>query len=175
MTTQQSMGEAWFRLMSEAMRGSGYAQEAVRALSSSTTSMHDLSRWMGQFMPAGVGSPAQTELFGEWLEQWWKMMGVVPRYRYLELLERHENLRLRLEECEKARKVTGSMNLQDAQEETRKVMDLWGTMLDGMLKAQSEMMQNFLPREEQGEEGRGALSEQAGSGPGGPGETSPTR
>ncbi|NJN67498.1 MAG: hypothetical protein HC884_12690 [Chloroflexaceae bacterium] len=163
--TTQNLGEAWFRLMSEAMRGSGYAQEAVRALTSSTTSMTDLSRWMTQFLPAGVNTPAQTELFGEWLEQWWKLMGVVPRHRYLELLERHENLRLRLEECEKARKVTGSMNLQDAQEETRKVMDLWGTMLDSMLKTQSEMMQNFFPgRENPAEGSRGELPERAGSG-----------
>jgi len=149
--TSPKIIEAWFTLMSEAMRGSSSAQEAMRALTSSSTSTDHMHRWMGQFMPTTMGSMsgvAQPELFGEWLEEWWRMMGVVPRHRYLELLERHENLRLRLEECEKTRQERGLMSMAGTQEETQKAMNMWGSMIDTMLKTQSEMMRNFLPREE---------------------------
>lgn len=150
--TSPKIIEAWFTLMSEAMRGNSGAQEAMRALTSTTTTSTDhLHSWMGQFMPAAMRSMsggAQPERFGEWLEEWWRMMGVVPRYRYLDLLERHENLRLRLEECEKARQEKGLMGMAGAQEETQRAMNLWGSMIDTMLKTQSEMMRNFLPRDE---------------------------
>lgn len=141
------MIEAWFTLMSEAMRGSSNAQNAIKMLTGNAVNADYLNRWFGQFMPGLVESNAQSQMFGEWLEEWWKLLGVVPRYRYLEQLERNEDLRRRLEACEKrsAQTLAGStMNVSDFQEETQKAMGAWGAMMEGVLKTQAQMFQNFL-------------------------------
>ncbi len=151
------MIESWFRLMSEAMRGSSEAQEAFRLLTGASTSQDDMMRWMTRFMPAATGmgmGTGQPEMFGEWVEEWWKVMGVVPRHRYLELLERHEDLRRRLEDCEK--RTRGSMpniGMSANPEEAQKAMNMWGTAMEDMLKMQSQWMQTFFPHQEKGETG----------------------
>lgn len=148
------MLDAWFRLVSEAMGGSSEAQEAFKLLTGASASQDDLMRWMGRFMPAaaaaGMAAHPQTEVFGDWVEQWWKVMGVVPRYRYLELLERSEDLRRRLEECEKSRKRVGVA--APTAEEAQKAISLWGNMMDESLKMQSEWMRRFLPGDPTGAE-----------------------
>lgn len=148
------MMEAWVTLMAEAMRGSSDAQDAMRLLTINETTQDNLMRWMSRFMPAGTAAaPAQPALFGEWLEQWWKTMGVVPRYRYVELLERTEDLRQRLDDCEKMqRRMTGMAGmppginpLTASTEDTQKMVSLWGTMLDDTLKMQSEWLRTMMP------------------------------
>jgi hypothetical protein len=141
------MMEAWFNLVSEAMRGSSDAQEAFKALSSST-SQDEIIRWMGRFMPSNaVGiTPPQVEMFSEWVEEWWKMMGVVPRHRYLEVLERNEQLRKRLEEYEKSRRIPG---MASQQEQSEQVMNMWGSAMENMLKMQAEWMRNFVPSQQE--------------------------
>jgi len=144
-----NMIQSWFSLMSEAMGGSSEAQEAFRALTGSVTTQDQMMRWMTQFMPAaaaaGVVSPTQSKMFGEWIENWWKMMGVVPRHRYLELLERSEGLRRQLEDCEQTRKLTtlpGAMSEQTGQARQAAV-NLWGSMVDETLKLQADWMRNW--------------------------------
>lgn len=147
--TASTMMEAWLKLMADAMRGSSEAQDALKMLTGTSTTQDHLMRWMGQFMPtamAGMGGP-QTEMFGQWLEQWWKAMGVVPRYRYLEQLERNEDLRRKLEECEKrTHSMAGVPGSEHMEETQQKMMNLWGSMLDETLKVQSQMMSNMMPR-----------------------------
>lgn len=138
------MMEAWFNLMTEAMRGSSDAQQVVRSLSSASLISDDTMRMMMRFMPPGM-SPLPPEVFGEWLEDWWRMMGVVPRHRYLELLERYELLRSRLEESEKTTRRLQSMMGEKRQEEAKKVLDFWGSTLEETLKAQSEWMRAWMP------------------------------
>lgn len=139
--------ESWFRLVTEAMGGSTEAQEAFKLLSSATSSQDELMRWMTRYMPtaaANMGVP-QPEVFSEWVDQWWKVMGAVPRYRYLELLERNEELRRRLEECEKTRKSGMGFSGQTT-EDAQKAMSQWGSMMDETLKMQSEWMRRFFPQ-----------------------------
>ncbi len=136
--------EAWFNLMSEAMRGSADAQHLMKTLSSSTTASEETMRMMMRFMPPGM-VPLQPEAFTEWIEEWWRMMGVVPRHRYLELLERYELLRTRLEESERTSRRLQSMIGEKRQEEAQKVLDLWGSTLEETLKAQSEWMRAWMP------------------------------
>ena len=71
------------------------------------------------------------------------MMGVVPRYRYLELLERYELLRQRLEEAEKKIKMmrTSILGSKVPEQEAQKVLDVWEGMLKDTMKLQADWMQ----------------------------------
>jgi hypothetical protein len=112
----------------------------------------ELLRLMTRFMPAGA-VPVQAEAMNEWLEEYWRMMGVVPRYRYLDLLERYEQLRLRLEENEKASRQLPMMSAGQP-EEAQKVFGLWSSMMEETLKAQQELMKSWTPQNAEGTEGQ---------------------
>jgi hypothetical protein len=133
--------EAWFTLMAEAMQGTVKAQEAFKSLGDSTSS-EDLHRWLARFMPS-VSATAQPEAFEEWLEAWWRTMGVIPRSRYLDLLERYETLRRRHEKAEETIRNLRAMleaKGQAKDEDVQQILDLWETTLKETLKAQTEWM-----------------------------------
>jgi hypothetical protein len=136
--------EAWFRLIAEAMRGTAEAQAAVRSLTESATDPEEMARWMVRFLPPGTDTSGYAA-FGEWLEEWWRMMGFVPRSRYLELLERYEILRARLEEAERTiQHLRAMLGVRGQEEEARKVLDLWETALQETLKTQAEWMRTWM-------------------------------
>ncbi len=157
--------ESWLTLMTEAMRGSSSAQEAFRSLTSTAATADNLNRWMLQFMPGAASATAQPELFGEWLEQWWKAMGVVPRHRYLEALERNEHLRMQLETCEKTNRQLQNMSglMGPQHEEAQKAMSMWGSAMDDMLRMQSEWMRSLMPQERGSSPSSGPASTSTGS------------
>ena len=133
--------EAWFTLMAEAMRGTKEAQEAFQSLSKAPLNPADLSRWLGNFMPALAASPTspRPEMLEEWLEEWWRMMGVVPRARYLELLEKYDALTRRLEQArETIQKMRDGLDEKARPEQAKNVLDLWKTMLDETVKIQEQ-------------------------------------
>lgn len=143
------MMEVWFNLMTEVMKGNSDAQETVRSITGTSMRPDEMLRIMSRFMPAGMG-PLSGESLNDWLEEYWKTMGVVPRYRYLELLERYDQLRVKLEESEKTvRTLQPMLGVASQQEEAKKVLDVWGNMLQETIKAQSDLMHNwstmFLP------------------------------
>ena len=156
--------EAWFTLMAEAMKGGQGAQEALRSLSK-VTDPADLSRWMTIFMP-GLASSAhqQAGVLEEWLEEWWRMMGVVPRARYLELLEKHDALRRQLEKAQETiRSMEEAFGHKGQQEAYAKnVLDLWSTMLDETLKAQAEWLKTWKGTGEKKEQPAGQADEGEG-------------
>lgn len=135
--------------MTDAMRGNTDAQEAFRSLTNSSNSQGQMMRWMTQFMPtvasAGMSNVGMTESFSQWIEEWWRMMGVVPRYRYVEALERAEHLRIRLENCEKTQSLTGMPSAMTEQTEQmqKNAMNVWGSMFDETMKMQAEWMRNL--------------------------------
>ena len=150
--------EAWFKLLAEATKGTGEAQEAFRALGTvSSGDTEAMSRWLAKFMPAAMASASnlQPEAFEAWVEESWRMMGVVPRERYLELLEKHDLLQRRLEKAEDTiKKLRSMLDTTSQQEEAQKVMDLWGSMLSDTLKLQADWMQSWTtktPEEDQAE------------------------
>jgi hypothetical protein len=149
------MMETWLNLVTEAMRGNGDARETVRTITGSSMRPDELLRVMTRFMPAGA-VPFQAEAMNEWLEEYWRMMGVVPRYRYLDLLERYEQLRLRLEEVEKSRQLPMMPNSQP--EDAQKVFGLWSSMMEETMKAQQEMMKAWTPKSAEGESESGTGS-----------------
>jgi hypothetical protein len=137
--------------MSDAMRGTADAQQAVRMLGEMPTTPDQMSRWMSRFMPNATSS-AKPEAMEDWLEDTWRMMGVVPRYRYLELLDRHEILRSRLEKAEKdIQKLRRNMRSGNVPEqEAKKVLDLWEGMLQETLKTQSNWLNTWAADKEAG-------------------------
>lgn len=148
MTNNPKILEAWFTLMAEAMRGTREAQDAFKMLSQmSGNSPQGLGDWMTKFMPGAISAAPDTrpEMFESWLEEWQRVMGVVPRSRYLALLEKQDVLQRRLEKAEQTIKtlqsMLGSKGHSDA--EAKKVVDMWGTMLEDTLKMQSEWMKNW--------------------------------
>jgi hypothetical protein len=151
--------EAWLTLLAEALKGTGEAQEAFRTLNTMSGDPEALRRWLAKFLPAGGATQPklQPEAFESWLEESWRMMGLVPRARYLELLEKNDLLQRRLEKAEETIKSLQAM--LDSQDptpaEAQKVMKLWGSMLEDTLKLQAEWLQSW----------GGSQSEAAESGP----------
>ena len=136
--------EAWYILMAEATRGSAQAQEAFESLSKMSGTPDDMNRWMAQFMPGAVSTTKFTpDAFEGQLEDWWRMMGVVPRARYLDLLEKCDTLQRKLDKAEetieKLRKRAGGQS-QPGTEETKQVLDMWSSMMGETLKTQNEWM-----------------------------------
>jgi hypothetical protein len=149
--------DAWYRLMTEALRGSSGAREALRTLAETPTTPDDLARWWARFMPAGT-EPARAEAFEAWLQEWWKTMGVVPRSRYLELLERCELLRSRLEEADATiSRLKAMVGVRGQEDEARETLDLGSRLLADTLKAQAEWMRLWTA-------GHGASAEPKGEG-----------
>jgi hypothetical protein len=97
-------------------------------------------------MPAGVGR-SRPEAFEAWLEEWWKLMGVVPRSRYVELLERCELLRSRLQEAESTiSRLRAVIGVRGQEQEARRTLDLGAKALAETLKAQTEWMRLWTAR-----------------------------
>ncbi|HEX9926183.1 MAG TPA: hypothetical protein VGD99_26235 [Anaerolineae bacterium] len=141
--------EAWFTLMNEAMRGTQDAQQALKSLAENSGNSNDLSRWLETFMP-NIHPAAPPETFETWLEEWWRVMGVVPRARYLELLERCDALQRRLERAEETiQNLKELLGSQGQDEEARQALDLWSSMLAETLKTQTEWMQAWTAANQQ--------------------------
>lgn len=144
--------EAWFTLVTEAMRGTEEAQEALKSLSKMSANSEELSHWLTRFMP-GLSPAAvpQPQVFENWLEEWWRAMGVVPRTRYLDLLERCDRLQRRLEKAEET--IQKLQTLLDSkgqpEDEARQVLDAWSRMLEETLKTQTEWMRAWTAANEQ--------------------------
>jgi hypothetical protein len=138
---------AWFNLMAEAMQGTKESQEAFQRLSKISGDPEEMKRWLTQFMPVAAASSAnlQPEAFEEWMEESWRMMGVVPRPRYLELLEKCDTLQRKLDQAEETiQNLRARLDNKDQQEiDAQKMADTWGTMVQDTLKAQTEWMRSW--------------------------------
>jgi hypothetical protein len=145
--------EAWFTLLAEGMKGTAEAQEAFKSLGEAGSNVDLLRQWQARFMPLAGAAPT-AEGFEEGLEEWWKMMGVVPRARYLELLERHELLRQRLEKAEETiQGLRATLGGTGSEQEAQKIVDLWDTMLKESLKTQADWMRTWTAAPDEKTEG----------------------
>ena len=135
--------EAWLRLMQETMQGAGRAQETLRGLGEAWKSQEELNRWMESVPPLRSGF-SSSEDFREWMQEWWKMMGVVPRSQYLELLERYDVLRTRLEEAEATiQRLRATLGVKGQEKQANEILDHWETATHAALKAQSEWLRTW--------------------------------
>ena len=140
--------EAWLALVSSAMKGTVEAQEALKSLASAATSQAELSRWVTRFLP-GIGTGPDAVAFGSWLEDWWKAMGVVPRSRYLELLEKYEETRRRLDQAEQT--IRGLQAAISAGQDATRLIDQWQALFTESLQAQSNWLRSWSPTEKREE------------------------
>ena len=139
--------EAWLRLTADALKGTEEARKTLETLGVTPPSREALARWAAAWLPqyGERREPPQGGELQEIAEQWWKALGVVPRHRYLELLERYEELRVRLEEAEKTIR-----NLRDVlarrgsdSEAGSELLDQWEETTRKVLEAQSEWAKSW--------------------------------
>ena len=132
--------EAWSRLL-QVMRASRETMEAMQPLAG-------LSRDQLNALLAGAAGTrtAAGEPQLQPIEQVWALLGVVPRYRYEQLLERYEALRARLEEAELTiQRLRKLLDQKGGEAEARDVLDSWGSAMRETLRAQAELMRSFSP------------------------------
>jgi hypothetical protein len=139
---------AWFNLMAEAMKGTKESQEAFQRLSNISGDPAEVGRWMTQFMPAAAAASANLEpaAFEEWMEESWRLMGVVPRPRFLALLEKCDTLQRKLDKAEETnQKLRARLDDKDQQEfDAQRMAEVWGTMMNDTLNAQTEWMRTWV-------------------------------
>jgi hypothetical protein len=136
--------EAWFRLLSEAARGTRAAQATIRSLAEGRVTPQSVARQIARFLPTG-GSPPTAETLQEWTEELWAAIGVVPRSRYVELLERYEALRGRLEEAEVTiRRLKRLLSESGHEGDAQKVLDLWSNAVGETLRSQADWMRTWM-------------------------------
>jgi hypothetical protein len=88
--------EAWMRLLSQALGGSAWARSVVRRVAEAPTPAEAAERLAGFLGTSGL-APGEVE---DWLETCWRALGVVPRARYLDLLERYDRQQAKLKAAE---------------------------------------------------------------------------
>lgn len=147
--------EAWFQLMTQAMWGTQEAQKAFANMSQSPEALAGFQKWLALFAP-GMEMPvpvSQPEAMIELLESWQKAMGVVPRIRYLELLEKADALERRVRELEEInRQLRAMLEGREQQEEsTQKLTELWGQMVDTSIKTQTAWVEAWTNNEDPGD------------------------
>jgi len=136
--------EAWFRLLSDAARGTRAAQATIRSFAEGQVTPQTVARQIARFLPAGVSPPA-AETLQQWTEELWATVGVVPRYRYLELLERYEALRGRLEEAEVTiRRLKRLLGESGHEGDVQKLLDLWSNAVGETLRSQADWMRTWI-------------------------------
>src|SRR5690349_19025545 len=119
--------EAWFRLLADAARGTRAAQSTIRSLADGKLTPEKLTQQISTWLPAGV-APPNADTLKQWTDDLWSTIGVVPRSRYVELLERYEALRARLEEAEVTiRRLKRMLSEKGHEGDAQKLLDLWSS------------------------------------------------
>lgn len=138
--------EAWYRLMAEAVRAGGDVSKTMPNASKEAAGPPSewLARWMQEQGLPGA-PPPPDEMSDDWLEQWYQMMGVVPRQRYLKALERNERLREKLEEANRRiERLGGAAAASQSQEQAaEEMLNYWKQSMEETLDAQKRWMQSL--------------------------------
>jgi hypothetical protein len=142
--------ETWLRLTADAVKGTEDARKALSFLGANSQSPDLLARWMALWMPhaqeAGGGGEgkAPVQELQSLMEEWWKAIGAVPRYRYLDLLEKHHELARRLEQAEETiRRLKMLLSKKGAEKEAAGVVEAWEEITRKALEAQAEWARSW--------------------------------
>lgn len=134
--------DEWLRLVTETTQQGNRAQGAFRYLTTAWKSQEEMSKWIERFLPKSEISRPQ-EIRG-WIEDWWKVMDVVPRSLYLELLERNELLKTKLEEAETTiQQLRATVRMAGQEEQANEILNVWESTIQTTLKAQNEWLQTW--------------------------------
>lgn len=136
--------ETWLRLTADALRGTEEARKAMETLGANPLTPEALTAWARAWMPReAAGAPDAADLKGL-VEEYWKTLGVVPRQRYLELLERYEELKSRLEEAETTVKhLRELLAARGRSQEADGAIGDWEEMTRKALQTQAEWAQSW--------------------------------
>jgi hypothetical protein len=148
--TDARLVEMWLRMTADAVRGTDDAKRALGALGEGPLSPPSLEAWMKLWLAPGgqsgstVSSSEVTE-FHTMLEDWWRLLGVVPRYRYDELDKHYAELKRRLEESERTvHRLRRALGQGGEQAEAKSMLDAWETLTEQTLASQSEWTRQLL-------------------------------
>jgi hypothetical protein len=148
------MLDAWSRLL-KGMQSSAEMMEMLLPFTGGL-SRDQLNSLLGgaRVTDARSGSPPPGL---EAIEQFWSLLGVVPRYRYEELQERYEALRARLEEAEVTiQRLRKLMDEKGGEPEARRLLDTWATAVGETLKMQTGIVRSMTglsaPRQKSGDQ-----------------------
>lgn len=142
--------ELWLRMTADALRGADDAQRALEALSSKPLTESSLASWMRLWLPEARSDPgrvtaADVSEFETLIESWWRLLGVVPRYRHDELQRHYDELRQRLEQAEGTiRRLRGTLSSTGHEAEAQAMLDAWERVTRQTLEAQSEWTKRWL-------------------------------
>lgn len=142
--------EYWLRMAADAVRGTDDAQRAIGVLGEGPLSPASLEAWMKLWLPdrdrgAGAISAADVSEFHTMLEAWWRVLGVVPRYRYDEVVRHYEELKGRLEDSERTvRRLRRALGEGGTEAEARTILDAWETLTEQTLATQSHWTRQWL-------------------------------
>ncbi len=139
---QSDLLRAWYRLMANAVRDTTHLQQAMQDADVQGHPAEWFARWMRENdLPGAPADPDDPS--DDWMEQWYRTMGVVPRSRYLRLLERHEKLRNKLEAAK--RRIERLRDRTDAapEEAANEALRFWQNALNDTLEAQSKWMESM--------------------------------
>ncbi|GAC1636808.1 MAG: hypothetical protein NVS4B8_00760 [Herpetosiphon sp.] len=137
------MMAAFSKLVQDASGGGSDAQQALRLLGERPLTPDAVVRWMNRWLPTG-GTPLGGQAAEEWIETWYTTMGVVPRSRYTEALERADQLRIKLEEAEQTiRQLQSMVGVRGQEDAARSLVGLWQTGLHQTLQAQNEWLRRL--------------------------------
>jgi len=131
--------EAWLRLTADALRGTEDAKTALESLGKNPLTPEGLAGWARTWMPKEAPTSADPGEFQALVEEYWKTLGVVPHQRHLELMERYEELKTRLEEAESTVKNLRELLASKGRgQEAEGVIGEWEDLTSKTLKAQAE-------------------------------------
>ncbi len=131
--------EDWLRLTADALRGAEDARKAMEALGAGPLTPDGLAGWARAWMPKQASAAPDPGDLQELVEEYWKALGVVPRQRHLELLEKYEELKARLEEAESTVKnLRELLASRGREQEAEGVIGEWEDLTRKALKAQTE-------------------------------------
>jgi hypothetical protein len=131
--------EDWLRLTADALKGAEQARKALDALGSTPLTPEALSRWTRLWLGEKSSQSPDPSALQDAVEEYWKALGVVPRHRYLELLDRYEELKARLEEAESTVKNLRELLAERGQEgAARGALDEWERLTRQALETQAE-------------------------------------
>ena len=134
--------DAWLRLVTETTQEGNRAQGAFRYLTTAWKSQQEMSKWIERFLPKSDVS--RPEDIRGWIEDWWKVMDVVPRSLYLELLEINELLKTKLEEAETTiQQLRATVRMTEQEEQANEILNAWETTVQTTLKAQNRWLQTW--------------------------------
>jgi hypothetical protein len=136
--------ESWLRLTADALRGTEEARKALEALGANPLTPEALAAWARAWMPReAAGAPGAGDIQAL-VEEYWKTLGVVPRQRYLELLERCEELKSRLQEAEKTVKnLRELLAARGRSQEAEGAIGDWEELTRKALQTQAEWAQSW--------------------------------